>query len=574
MHLFGFGGLEHDAFEAMLWLNAPTQARFPDAERFLAMANDKLAKDKTARFHGTFGAFGEFALYLPSDMPPIDEASKLMSACIAGTDVSARALYVTGLVGALQASRTELKPKKRTAHRATAFGLFQRAADLGSVPALCALAYCAALGHGTAVDPAQAVRLWQQASAADSMLADFNLALCYQGGMGTKRDIPQSMTLWRAVAARGVAAVQFRVGIFYRDGTHMAKDPTEALRLFRLAAAQGYYLAQDALVELGEAPPASGTVRSEFARMLAHHTVPELITVAEGAVARGEHELAVNFYRAAARLGDLDALAVLGDYEHHGFDRPDLRAAVRLWRAGALRGHARSQYELARACLSGSGVAKDPAEAVRLFRQAAKQRHPDAQHSLALCYHEGTGAAHDPAVAFTWWQRAAKAGHAEAMRRLSACYASGAGVTRDHRAAAKWLEAFARLRDDGAPILMVDMRGGAGGTGPDPALMEAFRRTRAHAAEGDAESQLTMAIWLLSGKVTALDVPAGMRMLRLASAQGHANAQFILGSFYMTGQGTACDPAEGMRWLVASAKQGHEGAIKMLALYPEKAGTR
>jgi TPR repeat protein len=54
-------------------------------------------------------------------------------------------------------------------------------------------------------------------------------------------------------------------------------------------------------------------------------------------------------------------------------------------RAGADKGDAKAQYELARPFFSGTlGVAKDEAEAVKWYRKAAEQNVADAQYNLGV----------------------------------------------------------------------------------------------------------------------------------------------------------------------------------------------
>src|SRR6266481_5266799 len=108
-------------------------------------------------------------------------------------------------------------------------------------------------------------------------------------------------------------------------------------------------------------------------------------------------------------------------------------------RAGADKGDAKAQYELARAFFSGTlGVAKDEAEAVKWFRKAAEQNVADAQFSLGVCYANGQGVAKDEAEAVKWYRKAAEQNVADAQYNLGVCYANGQGVTEDDAESVKW----------------------------------------------------------------------------------------------------------------------------------------
>src|SRR6266481_3770679 len=108
-------------------------------------------------------------------------------------------------------------------------------------------------------------------------------------------------------------------------------------------------------------------------------------------------------------------------------------------RAGADKGDAKAQYELARAFFSGTlGVAKDEAEAVKWFRKAAEQNVADAQYNLGVCYANGQGVTEDAAEAVKWFRKAAEQNLADAQYNLGVCYDSGEGVAKDEVEAYKW----------------------------------------------------------------------------------------------------------------------------------------
>jgi TPR repeat protein len=84
--------------------------------------------------------------------------------------------------------------------------------------------------------------------------------------------------------------------------------------------------------------------------------------------------------------------------------------------AGAFRGHPRDQYALGLLRQSGRGfLARDPAKAATWFRKAADQGDPDAQLALARACLQGEGVPRNPAEAQRLALASATTGNTEAL---------------------------------------------------------------------------------------------------------------------------------------------------------------
>src|SRR5215472_8611644 len=78
--------------------------------------------------------------------------------------------------------------------------------------------------------------------------------------------------------------------------------------------------------------------------------------------------------------------------------------------AGADKGDARAQFELARLYEKGTGVLQDDAKAFALMRQSAEQGYAPAEGQLGYYYGTGLGVGQDPVEALKWYRKSADQG--------------------------------------------------------------------------------------------------------------------------------------------------------------------
>lgn len=150
------------------------------------------------------------------------------------------------------------------------------------------------------------------------------------------------------------------------------------------------------------------------------------------------------------------ALATWGasadDAGWRAYERGDLAAAAREYRAGAERGERLAQFNYATMILRGETPGSAEAALAWLVKSAT-QGYPQAQYALALLYERGSLVAKSLAEATAWFRRAAEQDHVEAQIALGTQYFLGRGAPRDETEACRWYERAAEGGDAGAQYL-------------------------------------------------------------------------------------------------------------------------
>jgi hypothetical protein len=88
----------------------------------------------------------------------------------------------------------------------------------------------------------------------------------------------------------------------------------------------------------------------------------------------------------------------------------DTEKSYPLFKDLAESGHAKSQYQVARALLLGDPGTQSYAMAFEWFKRAANAGYPPAQHNLAVMYQDGLGTSRDLNQAYIWFAEAARGG--------------------------------------------------------------------------------------------------------------------------------------------------------------------
>lgn len=105
--------------------------------------------------------------------------------------------------------------------------------------------------------------------------------------------------------------------------------------------------------------------------------------------------------------------------------------AAKEFRAGADKGDADCQFNLALMYEQGMGIDKNEKEAVFWYQKAAEQGNANAQFNLGVLHENGRGTAVDFAQANQWYRKAAVQGDALAIGNLGMLYVRGDGVKVD-----------------------------------------------------------------------------------------------------------------------------------------------
>ena len=116
---------------------------------------------------------------------------------------------------------------------------YEKAADLGSVPAEAMLGSIFVGGADGKPDYEQAVKWYRKAAEQGQPDAQFGLGVLYALGQGIPLDPQEALRLFTAAAGQGHAGAQYDLATMYEDGKSVPSDPSLAAQYYQLAADQG-----------------------------------------------------------------------------------------------------------------------------------------------------------------------------------------------------------------------------------------------------------------------------------------------------------------------------------------------
>lgn len=169
----------------------------------------------------------------------------------------------------------------------------------------------------------------------------------------------------------------------------------------------------------------------------------------------------------------------------------------------------------------------------------------------------------DKTAATEWYRKAATAGSAEGAWLLGSASMAGAGVTRDVPIAIEWMRKSVSINPNGdrMAVLAVALLS-TGGT------QEALQWAQKAADKGSSKGMEVLAMARLTGEMgLPKDTAAAEKLMVTAAQKGDADAQVSLGQFYITGLIGRKDTAAGVRWLQTAADSGNAKAEGTLAYF-------
>lgn len=267
------------------------------------------------------------------------------------------------------------------------FGMVEKIADQGYLPAQNAMAVYYLNGIGTQKDPKKAFALFQKGAEQGHAIAQYNLGESYRNGFGTQENLEKALEWYNKSAEQGYVLAQNDLAVFYFEGIGTQQNMEQAFTWFEKAAEQGFVLAQ------------------------------------------------YNISRC---------------YSNGFGTEKDLIKSFEWLAKAAEQGNVAAQYELGAYYEQGIGTPKNPQQAFAWYLKAAEQGNADAQNSLGCLYLEGIGTPQDPEKAFTWIKESAEQGHAAAQYNLASCYQNGVGTSMDSQQALKWYQKAAEQGHESA----------------------------------------------------------------------------------------------------------------------------
>lgn len=290
------------------------------------------------------------------------------------------------------------------------FGMVEKIANQGYLPAQNAMAVCYLNGIGTQKDPKKAFALFQKGAEQGHAIAQYNLGESYRNGFGTQENLEKALEWYNKSAEQGYVLAQNDLAVFYFEGIGIQKNLENAFILFEKAAEQGFVLAQYNLARCYS--NGFGTEKDLI------KSFEWLAKAAEQGYGAAQYELgacyeqgvgtkknpekAYEWYKKSADQGYSPAQYELKSCYQKAIGTPFDRL-----KQNADKGNALDQYDLAFFYLEGFGTQKDPKKAFELFQKSADKGNVKAQYNIAVCYLEGVGTQKDPEKAFEWFQKAA-----------------------------------------------------------------------------------------------------------------------------------------------------------------------
>lgn len=359
-----------------------------------------------------------------------------------------------------------------------------RAARLGSVIAQRTLGAAYLTGQGVVRDPAEAAHWLRAASQQDDFESQYQLAvLLYNGADRTAAgDI---MGRWFAtLLEKPTPTANANLELLFPRGVQLAPDHQEALHWCRKSAEAEFRAAQSMLGQMlykGKDVPqdidgavywltkaseagcavaalnlANLYMRTDLERpadlqKAAYHCRQSArlgnseaqfnlaLMLDTGRGVPQNRELAMAWYRRAARQGVIAAQINLSAHLRQSREERDQVEAVRWYRAAAMKGNPLAEYNLGRLYDAGRGVRQDPDQAAESYRKAAEKGFAPAQLEYAFCCIRGKGVPTSPTEAAHWFRKAAEQGNGLGQANLGMFYLQGRGVPRDLDLAREWL---------------------------------------------------------------------------------------------------------------------------------------
>lgn len=188
----------------------------------------------------------------------------------------------------------------------------------------------------------------------------------------------------------------------------------------------------------------------------------------------------------------------------------------------------------------------------------------DTQAQVALGRSlQDDGVPADKAIGTEWYRKAAMAGSAEGAWMLGSATMAGVGVARDVPAGIDWMRKSVGIDQNADHMAVLAVALLATGS-----TQEALQWAQKASDKGSSKAMEVLAMARLSGEMgLPKDVPLAEKLLTAAAQKGDADAQLSLGQFYVSGLFGRQDTTAGLRWLNAAVDGGSAKAAGTLAYF-------
>jgi uncharacterized protein len=273
-----------------------------------------------------------------------------------------------------------------------------------------------------------------------------------------------------------------------------------------------------------------------------------------------------------AEAGDAAAQVALGRALQDDGQPADKTAGTEWYRKAAMAGNAEGAWMLGSATMAGVGTDRNVAAAIEWMRKSVViDQNADHMAVLAVAL-LSTGGSHEEAL--QWSQKAADKGSTKGMEVLAMARLSGEmGLPKDTALAEKLLTTAAQKGDADAQLSLGQFYI-TGVFGPhDAAAGVRWLQTAADA--GSAKAQGTLAYFLITGKEgVPVDAARGVALARKAMASNEMLGHYAMGVAYVTGVGVAENPSEGWYQISLAQRMDSQQQLKSAADYLAKASAK
>lgn len=272
---------------------------------------------------------------------------------------------------------------------ATAFNLYQKAAQQGNAMAMCNLGRLYATGRGVEKNFDKAREWYQKAVELkpDDPNALYSLGWAYM----QQEDYAKARHFYQQAAKQGSLEAQHAIAWLLNKGLGGNQDKARSIELYLNAAAKGN---GNAMMSLGRAYLTGDGIDKNVAKGL-------------------------EWYQKAAGAGEATAQGYLG--------------------LVYIRGET-----------GGYVVGRNYEKALGYIRQGVEQQDKQSQYLMGWLYHRGQGLRQDFSQAMEWYQKAAAQDMPDAINGIGHLYEYGQGVIADKNEAIKWYRRAAALNNKAA----------------------------------------------------------------------------------------------------------------------------
>ena len=193
---------------------------------------------------------------------------------------------------------------------------------------------------------------------------------------------------------------------------------------------------------------------SEYTSLI-QNTPEELYNIAYEAVNEQNYTKALEYYKKAVDLGNIRAIADIGDlyYYGRGVER-NFQKSIEWYKKAADLGNGYANYLLGWQYQYGQGVNQDYQIAMEWYKKATELNNDNAMTKMGSFYHYGYGVENNYQMAMEWYKKAAEMENADAMSNIGDLYYNGQGIEKDYQASIEWHKKAADLGNNYANYIL------------------------------------------------------------------------------------------------------------------------